>query len=410
MSDMIEWLRRADWLAGRRLVAGSAIIVAIYVVVAGVWLATSGGGIDITGRPIGADFVNLWAGGSLALADQTVGVYDYATHHEAQKAALGGAHVPYAGWHDPPILLLIALPLALLPYLAALGLWLLVTLPLFLLTVYRILPRREGLWLALAFPGVFVNLSQGQSGFLMAALLGGGLLLLESRPLLAGLLFGLLACEPQYAPLILLILLFGRRWDTIVVAAGTAAGIAMMSVLAFGPETWIAFLDSLPRTRDVIVEQGVAGWHKIMSVFAAARMFGADVGLAYLAQAVVGACALVTVLRLRTPAVPHGLKCAAVVAATPLLIPYVRDYDLVILALPIAWLAADGLKRGFLPWEKLTLAAVWLLPLLVQISTLGLPLTPIMLTILLSVIFRRARSPVLAGGARTDGRPQVVPA
>ncbi len=410
MSGMMEWMRQADWLVRRRLVAYSAIFVVMYVVAAGIWLAMSSGGIDINGRPIGPDFVNVWAAGSLALTDRSADIYEYTAHHEAQKAAFGGAHVPYFGWHYPPMFLLLALPLALLPYLAALSLWLLSTLPLFLLAVYRILPRRESLLLALAFPGVFVNLSHGQNGFLTAALLGGGLLLLERRPLLAGLLFGLLTYKPQFGLLIPLVLLLGQRWDTIVVAAGTAAFVAMVSLLLFGPETWIAFLDSLALTREVIVEQGVTGWHKIMSVFAAARMYGAGIELAYLIQAAVGICAMATVLWLWALTVPHGLKCAALVAATPLLTPYVLDYDLVILALPVAWLAADGLRRGFLPWEKLTLAAVWLLPLLSRPIglSLSLPITPPLLMILLFVIFRRARSPALAGATPTDVRPRAA--
>ena len=398
MSGMIEWMRQGAWLARRRLIAYSVIFVAVYVVVFGVWLAASNGGIDPNGKPVGPDFINVWAAGTLALIEQPAGAYDYNVHHAAQKAAFDGAQVPYFGWHYPPMFLLLALPLALLPYLASLGVWLLATLGLFLLTVYRILPRREALLPALAFPGVFVNLGHGQNGFLTAALLGGGLLLLERRPMLAGVLFGLLTYKPQFGLLIPLVLLFSRRWDTIIMAGGTAALVAMASLLLFGPETWIAFIDSLALTREVIVEQGVTGWHKIMSVFAAARMWGADIELAYLAQAAVAVCAAATVLRLWTPAVPHGLKCAALVAATPLLTPYVLDYDLVILALPIAWLAADGLKRGFLPWEKLTLAAVWLLPLVARLAGLGLslPLTPPLLMILLLVIYRRARSPIPA--------------
>ena len=36
--------------------------------------------------------------------------------------------------------------------------------------------------------------------------------------------------------------------------------------------------------------------------------------------------------------------------------PYSLDYDLMLLAPAIAFLAADGLARGFAPWEKTALA------------------------------------------------------
>ncbi len=407
MSGMIEWMRQADWLVRRRLIAYAVIFIAMYAVVLVFWLALGEGGIDRNGKPVGTDFVNVWAAGSLAQADRAADAYDYLKHHDAQKAAFDGAQVPYYGWHYPPTFLLVALPLALMPYLGALSVWLLATLPLYLAAAYRILPRGETLLLALAFPAVFVNIGHGQNGFLTAALLGGGLLLLDRRPLLAGVLFGLLTYKPQFGLLIPLALLLGGYWRTMFAAGGTAAFVATASVLLFGPESWIAFIDSLALTRNAIIEDGVTGWHKIMSVFAAARMWGAGVGLAYLVQAVVGVTAAVAVLRLWAAGAPHGLKCAALVAATPLLTPYVLDYDLVILALPIAWLSADGLKRGFLPWEKLTLAAVWLLPLLARLIGAGasLPLTPPLLMLLVFLIYRRARDPMLAGSTGARAQP-----
>ena len=47
---------------------------------------------------------------------------------------------------------------------------------------------RIWLLLALAYPAVFINLGHGHNGFLTAALLGGALVLLDRRPLVAGIL------------------------------------------------------------------------------------------------------------------------------------------------------------------------------------------------------------------------------
>ncbi len=49
----------------------------------------------------------------------------------------------------------------------------------------------DWLLLALAFPAVLINVGHGQNGFLTAALLGGALVVLDRRPLFAGILFGL---------------------------------------------------------------------------------------------------------------------------------------------------------------------------------------------------------------------------
>ena len=53
----------------------------------------------------------------------------------------------------------------------------------------------------------------------------------------------------------------------------------------------------------------------------------------------------------------------ALVIASILATPYSLDYDFVALAPAIAFLAADGLARGFAPWEKTALAFLWLMPL-----------------------------------------------
>ena len=67
--------------------------------------------------------------------------------------------------------------------------------------------------------------------------------------------------------------------------------------------------------------------------------------------------------------------CLAAILATP----YTLDYDMMVLAPAIAFLAADGMTRGFGPWEKTALAALWLVPLVartipqVTLIPLGVP-------------------------------------
>ncbi len=84
------------------------------------------------------------------------------------------------------------------------------------------------------------------------------------------------------------------------------------------------------------------------------------------------------------------LKCAALATATLMSTPYVFDYDLTILALPIAWLAANGIRKGFLRWEKIMLLAAWLLPLLSVGKYLHVLPAPLAMALLLAVILNRA--------------------
>ena len=161
--------------------------------------------------------------------------YDFDAHHAVQKAVSGRADIPYFGWHYPPMFLLLAAALATLPYLAALALYQAVTLLPYLAVVTRIAGRPEAWLPALAFPAVFVNVTHGHNGFITAALLGGALLVLDRRPLLAGVLLGCLAYKPQFGLLIPLVLVATGRWRTIAAAAATVLAIAGLTWIAFGP-------------------------------------------------------------------------------------------------------------------------------------------------------------------------------
>ena len=122
---------------------------------------------------------------------------------------------------------------------------------------------------------LLVNLGHGQNGFLTAALLGGALAILDRRPIVAGLLFGLLAYKPQFGLMIPLALVAGGYWRSFAAAVATVAFLAVAATIAFGPDVWRAFFDSTHFMRTVVLEQGDPGWHKMQSLFAWARMWGA---------------------------------------------------------------------------------------------------------------------------------------
>jgi hypothetical protein len=301
----------------------------------------------------------------MALDGRAPAAWDWAQHYQVQQAAHGDPHVPFYGWHYPPPFLLLASLLAMLPYLAALVVWQAASLWGALKVCRAILPGRTALLATLGAPVVLLCLTHGQNGFLTAALLGGGLLLLDRRPLLAGLLFGCLIYKPQFALVIPVLLLAGGYLRAIAGACLSAAALVGATLAIWGRPVWQAFLDSLPLTRQLVIEQGETGWHKIQSPFAMVRMWGGPVPVAYAVQGAVTVAAMGAVLWLTRAARPN-VRSAAICAAALLSTPYVLDYDLVLLGLGTLFLAADGLERGFLPWEKSLLALVWLAPLLAR--------------------------------------------
>ena len=384
-------LASGNWLTAARLRAYCLILIALAVIALGALLATSKGLNDYQGRPLGTDFSNVYAAGKYVLEGKSAAPYDWPLQHKKEQEIFG-EQTPFYGWHYPPIFLFLAAALALLPYLAALAVWQASTLALYLLSIRAILPR-AAIWLpALAYPAVLINIAHGHNGFLTAALIGGGLYLLRSKPVAAGILLGLLIYKPQFGVLIPLALAAGGYWRAFVAAGLTVLALCAASYVAFGIETWDAFRDSMTLTREIVLEKGDTGFHKIQSVFAAVRLLGGSAGLAYAAQGIVFVTVAAFVFRLWRGNRAFALKAAALIAGSMLATPYLLDYDLTIAAPAIAFLAAHGLNKGFAPYEKSLLAFVFIAPLLTRAIAehMLLPLGLIAVLLLFSIAIKRA--------------------
>ena len=248
-------------------------------------------------------------------------------------------------WHYPPPFHLVVAPLGLLPYYPAYWLFLAATLPLYLLLARRISDHPLALLLALALPAVFVNAFHGQNAFLNTALFGFGLLLLERRPVLAGALIGLLAYKPHLGLLLPFALAAAGYWRSFIAAAITAMLFCAVSTLAFGLDYWLAWYRNLALVARVL-EDGNLPWAKMPTLFAFASLLGAPARLAYALQiAAALPVALATVWAWRREG-PLELKVALAATATLMMSPYLFDYDLVLMALPIGLLAERMRRSG----------------------------------------------------------------
>jgi arabinofuranan 3-O-arabinosyltransferase len=201
-----------------------------------------------------------------------------------------------------------------------------------------------------AFERVWL-VSVGQNGFLTAALIGGTLICLERRPLLAGLCLGLLTYKPQFGLLIPVVLLVDGRWRVIIAASVTAAALAAASILAFGMESWQAFFAWMPVTSNAVFEEGRAGLQKLQSLLGVVRWLGGSLTPAWVAQAtLIGGAAVLLAWLWRKP-VRYDIKAAALAVAALLATPYLYIYDFPVLAIPLAFLMRIALRDGFLPFE-----------------------------------------------------------
>ena len=359
-------LASGTWLSHERVTRISAMF-ALVLIASILWLAaTASGTLDGLGRPLGTDFSNVWSAGSMVLDGRAADVWSWQDQFQVQRELHGKADVDVFGWHYPPPFLLVATLLATIPYVPALIFWQVATLGPFLWMMSRLVQERETPLLVLAAPVTLICLTHGHNGFLTALLLGGGLMLLERRPLLAGLLLGCLIYKPQFGLVIPPLLLVTGNWRAIAGACLSAAMLVAVTLAAWGWPVWQAFIDSLPLTRAVVIEQGSTGWQKIMSPFSAARMWGGSIAVAYAVQLAATAAVVGAVVRLSwgraEPALRNALVCAAVLISTP----YVLDYDQVVLLPALGWLWLDGRRNGFLPWDKSLMAFVWTAPIVAR--------------------------------------------
>ncbi len=368
-------MRSGAWLTERRIVVYSRTLVAAYAFLIAVGLLTATGPMDALRRPLGTDFSQVWAAGVSVLEGHPERPFDPGLHAAAQRA-LFAPDTPFYGWHYPPYFLLVAALAALVPYVPALLLWQGVTFTAYLLVMRRIVPHPLTLLLAAAFPAVLVNMGHGHNGFLTASLLGGGLLLLHRRPVLAGLLLGLLVYKPQLGLMLPLALLAGRHWTALASAGATVMLMTFATLAAFGMRSWQAFEASLAFTRTVVLEQGATGWEKIQSIFSAMRALGASIGDAYACQAVLTAGVALAVAWLWWGRADMRLKSGALIVGTLLSTPYVLDYDMVVLGPALGFAASWERERGSHPWLASLLAMVWVAPILTR-SVAGYTLVPL---------------------------------
>lgn len=305
-------------------------------------------------HPTSRDFISFWGAAKLAWAGTPALAYDQAALHavQSQAAAFDGGKMPFP---YAPAFLLLVLPFAILPFPLAMALWSVVTLAIYAVVARRFAPRLG--WLAVAFPPVFAIAAIGQNGFLTAALFLGGLALLHrGRRFAAGLLLGCLILKPQLALMLPVAMLAGREWRVIAGAMVSSVAVLLVGLVAFGAAASRAWLDQLPLYVQ-IGRDGLVGWHKFVSVYAAGRQGGLPENLAFALHGATALIAAILVARMwRSDAEPMA-KAAVLGAATMLASPYVYLYDALVLIPAFVWLVE---RRA----PVAQVGCLWLLPIL----------------------------------------------
>jgi arabinofuranan 3-O-arabinosyltransferase len=343
---------------------------------------------DPDGLGIPTDFVNVWAAGRLVLEGHPALAWDWDVQRKIELALLRQDFPGYFAWHYPPPFLFVASLLAQFPYTVAFIGWVSASFVPYLVMMRAIVGRPFGWLLAIAFPMVFNNTLVGQNGFLTASLIGGTLYLMPARPILAGICLGLLTYKPQYGLLFPIVLIAASQWTVFFTAGVVAVVMAFASWLAFGTASWQAFFHWMPMFSQAFLTEGKATWWKLQSLFSMVRYLGGGESLAWGFQWILTASVVVVLVLMWRSRVPYTLKAAALAVGTLLTTPYLFTYDMMVLAIPVAFLIRIGLKSGFRPYELPALACA--LALFLVFTFTGQPTGLAITLIVATLILRRA--------------------
>ncbi|MGN5478966.1 glycosyltransferase family 87 protein [Cupriavidus basilensis] len=216
--------------------------------------------------------------------------------------------------------------------------------------------------------------------------------LLHRRPMVAGMLLGLVTVKPHLAIVLPLALLCAREWRALLGMAGSATALALLSLVCFGVEPFLAFLNGagthVPWSKAVR-----RYWCGCRRCLPRPSCCSEALSYPYVVHAAFSCMAVASVIYAWSRPCSFALRAAVLSLALLLVPPYLYDYDLAFLGLAMAWLGVHAHRCGWLRGEREFLVVLWLLPLygLLLGKRIGIQLMPIGLIVALALGIWRIR-------------------
>lgn len=331
---------------------------------------------------LGRDFVNYYNGSVLAQQGELDTLFSAQGYFSYLKDTYGDAF-SFHNWSYPPHTLLYIYPLSYLPYKLAYLIWCIGGIGVVFYACKRLINNKgDALVLALA-PCALANIYFGQNGFITGALFILSFAIMDKRPILAGVLIGLLTFKPQLGLLVPVALVLARQWRVVFSAGATMFTLIIISILAFGLEPWTAYFeDVIPLQGEILRTAGPPFSLMVPSTYMSFKLFGFSEAVSMGVQSLSAMFAVVSVAFAWWRQRPFGLQLACLFVSTMLLSPYVVNYDMMIIA-PAAYLYCQYLKQIEAPnflTHVVFAASVSMLPWMgMQMGDMGLPVTPFLL-------------------------------
>jgi hypothetical protein len=265
--------------------------------------------------------------------------YQFAKLVDMQREASGGI-TSFMPWTYPPQFSLLLAPLAFVPTGVAYFLFIASTLAFYLVVLRSIAGSNFVLLLIILFPAMAITMACGQNGFLMAGLFGLVCLLLEERPILAGLALGLMIIKPHLAVAIGAYCILRRCWIVVMTAGAVVLISSAVCTAVFGVEIWTGLLHSV-RDSSTFLEQGYYPLYRMISFYASLRTAGLSAWAAFLGQGLVATLALGIVAAAVYRRMPTQVCLGLTAMVSVCISPYAYDYDFLIFGIGLALLLPD---------------------------------------------------------------------
>jgi len=387
------------------LIAG--LVTSFYVWVVLVTTIPYPGKIGLDYNTLGTDWMVFYGAIRSVLDGQAPLIFDgdrFTDFLNATFANWLSAPLEFRPWAYPPSFLLLLLPFAPLGFFGSYLAFQVVTAGLMAIALRfsagASVSSGTLLAMALLCPASAINVIDGQVVFLVAALIVGGLSLLESRPVLGGLTLGLLTFKPQFCILVPLALIAAGQWRAFLAAGLSALAMAVASGLIFGWELWLRWfpliVENLINPDEKWTEAGRM-WGN--SIYTCAVLLGAPQRLAsgiQLLATLVAATSVILAIRSR---LSTKEKTAVFLTATVLAAPHSGPYDASLLVTAVAyWLMAPGSLQPLWCW---TLAfMIWLVPMISPPLLFAVSRFAPLLTVLLIVLLLRREASMVEASVR----------
>lgn len=349
------------------VIVAPAVIAALYAWAVFISTFSHPGAIGLNYNAPGSDWMVLYGAAHQTLAGNLPLIFDgdrFTAYLNTTFAGWLSSPLAFRPWVYPPSFLLMLAPFEPLGFLGSYAAFQAVSAALLAAALlYRADRPAAAPWLvaaALLGPAAAINAVDGQCSFLVAAILVAGLRMLGPRPILAGLVLGVLTFKPQFWLLVPVALAAAGRWRSLAAAIASAAILVALSALAFGVDSWIwwvrQIVESYSSADPKWVEFGRI-WGN--SVYASAVLLGLSAHAASLVQDIaILASAAAVFATFRTRLAPD-LKLALLLVATILAAPHSASYDVVLLVVAAGlWLSASPERPTLLRW--IVALAFWL--------------------------------------------------